>query len=359
VLCRRSTRRRIGIAVFVFLVGTAALGGASPGRVDYVDYAYWTARGRLVTFWDGNHLWLMRANGTQTRRVAAFPEDGIGASSVSPSGQLVATSTVYGPRADRGLLVVRRVGARSPIARFRLGNLPTEALSEPAWAPDEKALATEVFVSGATVRSHIFVANLSRRSVRDVSRSTSRDDESPAWSPNGRQVAFLGCGSTRESCDLLLIGRQGSRRRAVLRSIDPQRFSFPATPAWAPDGRTIALVLRTPGANPEVPQRYLIETVRLDQRRPRLIATTASTRVFRIPIAWSPDGRELAFSDASGLWAVNVATHKKRLLRSSGRNPDGWAFGAVSWAPSRRILFTHRGDIYTLIPGRRPVKILG
>jgi hypothetical protein len=121
----------------------------------------------------------------------------------------------------------------------------------------------------------------------------------------------------------------------------------------------IALVLRKKVANPEKPQRYLLHTIRLRRSKARLIATTAVADQFWISIAWSPDGRRLAFSDPSGLWSVDVATGRKRLLTELGRDPRNWSSQAVSWIPSRRILFTYGDGIYTMLPGRPPTRIPG
>jgi dipeptidyl aminopeptidase/acylaminoacyl peptidase len=346
-------------AVAVALAVTAAAVSA-PGNRPVAADAYWTAGGRLITFWDGSRqLWMMKANGTHSRPVAPYSDVGNGEASTSPSGRLVAISTVYGRRATRGLLVVRRPGAKRSTARFRLGRLPTDGLGEPAWAPAEDALAVDVYLYGATERSHIFVADR-KTGVRDISAaSSSRDEESPAWSPNGREIAFLSCAKTGTGCDVVITARDGSHRRAVLRNIEPQRFTSASQPAWAPSGRMIALVLRKKVANPEKPQRYLLHTIRLRRSKARLIATTAVADQFWISIAWSPDGRRLAFSDPSGLWSVDVATGRKRLLTELGRDPRNWSSQAVSWIPSRRILFTYGDGIYTMLPGRPPTRIPG
>jgi dipeptidyl aminopeptidase/acylaminoacyl peptidase len=346
--------------MIVALAVTAAAVSA-PGSRPLAADAYWTAGGRLVTFWDGSRqLWMMKADGTHSRPVAPYWVAGSGEASTSPSGRLVAISAVYGRRAVRGQLVVRRPGAKRSTARFRLGRLPTDGLGEPAWAPAEDALAVEVYLYGATERSHIFVAGR-KKGVKDISAaSSSRDEESPAWSPNGREIAFLSCAKTgRTGCDVVVTARDGSHRRAVLRNVEPQRFSSASQPAWAPSGRMIALVLREKFANPEKPQSYLLHTIRLRASKARLIATTAVTDPFWIPIAWSPDGRRLAFSDPSGLWSVDVATGRKQLLTELGRDPRMWTGKAVSWTPSRRILFTYGGDIYTMLPGRAPTRIPG
>lgn len=346
--------RWAGIAVTALLLTAAAFAASNTGPV---FSAKWTAGGRLVTFQDRRQLWLMNADGTQRRPVASYSEAALGAASVSPNGRIVAISTVTGAGADRGLLVLKRVAENRTIRRFGLGNEQTDRLGEPVWAPGQGALALEVFLHGEPKRSHIFVADLNR-GARSLSNISSRDDELPAWSPNGRQIAFLSCPKGRDACELAVMGSDGSHRRAALRNIAPFAPERNRRPAWAPNGRAIALVLRDERRAPDTPQSYQIHIVRPDTSKSQLVATPAVGAAFSgIGIAWSPDGRRLAFSDPRGVWAVDLATRRKRLITSLGANRK-YGVGAVSWAPSRRILFTHGGDIYATLPGRKPVRIL-
>src|SRR5919198_164069 len=58
--------------------------------------------------------------------------------------------------------------------------------TEPAWSPDGRRIA---FVSRRDGRSHIYVMRPNGTGVRRLTDSAA-DDESPTWSPDGRRIAF-------------------------------------------------------------------------------------------------------------------------------------------------------------------------
>src|SRR3954463_15286948 len=65
-------------------------------------------------------------------------------------------------------------------------------------------------------------------------------DDEPAWSPNGRLIAFS---STRDgNGEIYVMNADGTRPRRLTRNpLDD------TDPTWSPDGRRIAFVRRVPG----------------------------------------------------------------------------------------------------------------
>jgi len=146
-------------------------------------------------------------------------------------------------------------------------------------------------------------------------------------SPDGRFIAFrpynpmTGC-----SCapgDLMTItvdGRLRYRRLVRHDSPDISRYRWLAGLAWSPDGRSIAFTPRGGG----------ISAVNLSNHRQRRMVRDGWDPT------WSPDGKKLAFErgqqQAPDLWVVDLATKKERRLVRNGRSPD--------WSPDgRRIVF--------------------
>jgi len=188
----------------------------------------------------------------------------------------------------------------------------------PAWSPDGSRIAFEKSIYEAGDREDIlkavdvWTAGADGRGRRNVTHDGSAS--SPAWSPDGRTLAF-GRGN-----GIFVVRRDGSRKRHIARRADP------GAPAWSPDGRRIAFAppgeLRIVGAN---------------GTGERLIARGASSDTRAV---WSPDGRSLAYrgtrGGASGVFVVSSAGGRPRLL--SRRDEE------ALWSPDgRRIALVRAG----------------
>ena len=123
-------------------------------------------------------------------------------------------------------------------------HLPGDEISSPAWSPDGAKIAFERYahrlVSDDPV-THIFVMN---SDGTDMQRLTSGDysDRTPSWSPDGKRIAFsrehLRNKHEFQNYDdvyIAVMNADGSRVRALTRGDTADHF-----PAWSPDGKWIA-----------------------------------------------------------------------------------------------------------------------
>jgi Tol biopolymer transport system component len=150
----------------------------------------------------------------------------------------------------------------------------------PSLSPDGKW----VVYSGSGSGSHqIYLQSVSGQTPLDLSRDTTIDDDQPAFSPDGEQIAFR---SSRDGGGIFVMGRTGEAVKRVT------HMGF--HPSWSPDGTQLAFT----GENVELyPQNSVGQ---------------------------------------SGLWIVKVSTGEMRRLY------EGDAVLA-SWSPhNERIAYTHR-----------------
>jgi Tol biopolymer transport system component len=207
----------------------------------------------------------------------------------------------------------------------RILRLRSDAVA-PAWSPDGRRLA---FVSGGAVWR---VNGDGRRLMRVTGRSVV-DAESPAWAPGGTRIVFA-ARTAGANFDVYVCRTDGSGLRRLTRSRLPDEH-----PSWSPDGKRIVFSRAASTVGSEL---WLTKADGSAQRR---IGPGGSPD-------WSPDGRRIAF----GLGAVIA------VMRPDGggltRLVDGpGAAGDPAWSPDgRRIVFwsdrasgeATKGDLYSI-----------
>ncbi len=129
---------------------------------------------------------------------------------------------------------------------------------------------------------------------------------SPAWSPDGKQLAYVSFESRRPAIYIQTLSTGARERVAQFPGIN-------GAPAWSPDGSKLAMTLSKDG-NPDI---YVFDLASRQLRR-----LTESTAIDTEP-AWSPDGKWLAFTS------------------DRGGNPQIYLMAASSGVPRR---LTFKGD---------------
>ena len=192
----------------------------------------------------------------------------------------------------------------------------------PAWAVDGRRFAYMEFAGG---HGQLFLQDaVTGRRVSVVTTGATLDF-TPAFSPDGRTLAFSR--ATEEGTDIYSVN---ARDNCCLQRLTVGGFSDNLSPTYSPDGQRIAFVSTRPG----LPQIYVMAADGTDQQlfAPFDYGVTGSSNAPE----WSPDGQSVAFHrDVGGtlqVFVLDVRTRTVRQLTSLGRNED------PSWAPDSRHL---------------------
>ena len=176
----------------------------------------------------------------------------------------------------------------------------------PAWSPDSREIAFLRRISRSEFEVHTVPSS------GGPDRKITKAGDGVGWSPYGRSLAIAGVPNSE--------GNAGIHIYSLADSQDHPLTNEPNTtdtaPAWSPDGRWIAFI-RTKPAN----EIYVVASAwnRKPQAAKRL---TFDKRYKQRRLAWTPDSREILYSTAreyggEGLWRVPVNGGAARRVSST------------------------------------------
>ena len=312
-LVERTTRSH---TVSPALAGRSSVSAATVGgKIAFLRYPngdYLCCRGDI-------ELWVMNPDGSGQRRLT----------------RKAGFAPVWSPDARRIAFVRVRRGAHPPLderainrdiyvmnadgsVERRLTSSPAVDLF-PAWSPNGRKIAFtrgKMFIGD----SDIYVMKADGSAQRRLTHG-GLQTFLPAWSPDGSKIAFTGrSGGTRgvRKTNIYVINADGSGLRQLTQNPNE---SFPPTPVWSPDGRKIAFVFTRGVRKANI---YVMNADGSAERR----LTSGYTAV------WSPDGRKIAFTDYGGVYVMNPDGTGRRWLSRGAYDV------APSWSPdSRQIVF--------------------
>ena len=189
----------------------------------------------------------------------------------------------------------------------------------------------------APLQTFVVTVSAYGRDIRQITGRAGFRDTAPAWSPNGRWIAFEQWPVAGGEQTIWLIRRDGNLgRRLTHFGTSDAEFS----PSFSPSGRRIAFSLST-GTD-----RGGIYTIRTDGTHLRRVTRDGEDA----QPAWSPDGRLIAFRRVGDLYVVRPdGTHRHRLTRTQAFKAD------PAWSPDgTRLAYTRvpadggYGDIWIM-----------
>jgi TolB protein len=188
-----------------------------------------------------------------------------------------------------------------------------------------------VAATGRIGAEGIFVIDVATRKERQI--QPPQGGLFPAWSPDGKTIAFSGTRGNHHEDGILLMNPDGTNVRDLGL---PTGGNECAT--WSPDSSKLAFCHHGGDGN------WAVWTVNADGSDPRQLTHPTLTLPRGSggddPGPWSPDGKRLSYSsgagDARDLFIINAdGTHARRILRWRGGDSPN------AWLPSGQIVFAH------------------
>jgi dipeptidyl aminopeptidase/acylaminoacyl peptidase len=175
-------------------------------------------------------------------------------------------------------------------------------IEDAAWSPD----GSQLLVSGlGPQRTHLEIVAASTGHGRTI--ATGPGFAVTGWSPNGKWMIYEVLPPFGQAIRLVLARGDGSSPRTIVRF---PKAEVGASAAWSPDSREVAFT--------DVPSSHAFEQLHLYSIATGRVRHLASARI-ESGVAWSPDSRRLALGlEYGGTEIVALANGEKRILHAGG-----------------------------------------
>lgn len=233
------------------------------------------------------NIYMMRPDGSDLVMVAnaGWHE---GKPCFSPDGRQIVYGSWVG---DGSQWMVNRDGSEN--ARMAIPNYALNTGSSFDWSPDGHYLAVAADpIVGENITGmgmDIYVVDLDESWTERL--AVPADDKDPAWSPDGRQIAYTSFADVVETSIWVMTDRGKDRTRLT----GPD--SNDKNPAWSPDGTQIAFASKRTGD-------WEIWVMDADGANPLQLTDMPD---YDHEPAWSPDGTQIAYSGRrDGNWEIYI-----------------------------------------------------
>jgi len=204
-------------------------------------------------------------------------------------------------------------------------------VGEAAWSPDGRQIA---FISNISGRNNLWLVPTEGGWPVQLTISDQRQT-APAWSPDGKWIAYISDHDGDEQWDIFLTSPMNGD---VVNLTNTPAISE-ESPAWAPDGRHLAYQVK-----PQTSSTFEIDVMDILTRKVRHLTTGTPAVLGNVGPIWSRDGKWIAYTQRhaagkdSNIFVVEVATGKSTLITAHHGEHN---FSAADWSPDgKKLLIT-------------------
>ena len=214
---------------------------------------------------------------------------------------------------------------KADVRRFLLERLfSTRAVGGSSWSPNAGQL---VFASNISGRMNLWLVPSDGGWPSQLTVSEQRQ-ASPAWSPDGRRIAYVSDYDGNEQWDIFLVSPETGEVVNLTHTPDISEEE----PSWSPDGRFLAYSVK-----PRTSSVHEIHVMDVDTRQARPLTSGTPDDMGNHGPRWSPDGRRIAFTrskadgKSSDIFLVDAAGGEPRLLTA---HEGEQTYHAIAWSPA-------------------------
>ncbi len=151
----------------------------------------------------------------------------------------------WSPDSTRLVLVLKDPKPEDAEAAKEKDKTPPKPKTQPPYVIDRLQFKQDTVGYLDNHRSHLYVFNIEKKSVTQIT-SGDFDDSEPAWSPDGKTLAFTSNRSTPDpdrnfNTDIWVVDAENTDKGAHLTQITTNPGAD-RSPTWSPDGKRIAFV---------------------------------------------------------------------------------------------------------------------
>lgn len=200
----------------------------------------------------------------------------------------------------------------------------TRPVGDSAWSPDGKQVA---FITRITGRNNIWIVPAEGGWPTQLTVSDQRQ-QSPAWSPTGRWIAYQSDYDGNEQWDIFLVSPRDGQ---VVNLTNSPEISE-ENPVWSPNGEKLAYSVK-----PKTSSSYEIDVVEIATRKVTHLTAATHNDLSDLGPVWSSDGKRIIFTrqradekdssifmiDAAGGVPVNLTPHQgEQIFTATDVSPD-------------------------------------